>query len=123
MMVICGKPQRWRRKPMVKAISKYKFVFSTMLLLVYSMLSYQAYAGDVKIILVDSDYGNDPTYSRHHNYYRQSNSDRLHNYNRFNRHRIGYGKKYYGDHYYGYSNNRRYNNIRSYSKRGGYYPY
>ena len=76
---------------MKKAISKYIFVFSTMLLLVFSMASFQAHAGDVKIIIVDSDYGNYHSYSRHHNYYRHSNSDRLHNYNRLNRHRIGYG--------------------------------
>ena len=127
-MIICGNSQHWRRKLMKKAISKYKFVISTMLLLVFSMLSYQAHAGGVKVIIVDSDYGNDNTYLRHKNYYRQSNSDRLHNYNRSNRHYIGYGnhgygKKYYRNNYYGYGNNRRYDNRRSYQKRGSYYPY
>jgi len=118
---------------MKQAIFRYKFVIPAALLLMFSMLSFQAHAGDVKIIIGG---GGGHHFFSGHNRHRFSNSDRLHNYNRFsNRHRIGYRDQYYGKRYYrddvpgygyrgyGYSNNYRYNNRRSYRSRGSYCPY
>lgn len=113
-----------------EVIHSFKFIIPTILLLVLSMSSFSTHAGEVKIIIGG---GSHHSFSGHN---RHSNSDRLHNYNRFStRHNIGYRDPYYGKRYYrrnspgygyrgyGYSNHDRFDNRRSYRSRGSYCPY
>lgn len=105
--------------------TKYKYFILTALTFAFSILSFQAHAGGVKIIIVGSDYDRHHSYSGYRSDYGKSH--RLRNKHYFdNRYRKSYGNHYYGQRGYRNNyirNNYRYNNRNYYRNNRSYCPY
>lgn len=79
---------------MKQAINRYKFVIPAALLVMFSMLSFQAHAGGSVIIIGGSNFDG-------HHFSRHGRSHRLRNKHFFdNRHRRGHEDRYYRNRHY-----------------------
>ena len=126
---------------MNKSVYKYKLLFASLFIFVFSLLSFQTHAGDIKIIIGGYDDGKHfyKGHKKHYRYYNRPAKHRYYNKSRHNyKHHLGYKdhyypKRYYKKKYYGnyykprsyYNDRKRYRNYNRSYYRGNrnYCPY